>query len=152
MKEAFATMDVYLKKRWDLIPNIVEAVKGYAQYEKGTFEKVTALRNVAYNKMSADDKIDVNEQIAAGVSRIMAVAENYPDLKANENFLDLSRQLSKTEDDIAFSRRYYNAVVRNMNNKVQMFPSNMIAGLFGFRNMKMFEAAEPERQVVNVKI
>ena len=152
VKEAFATMDVYLKKRWDLIPNIVEAVKGYAQHEKDTLEKVTLLRNSAYHQMSTDDKIDMNEKITAGISRLIAVAEKYPDLKANENFLDLSKQLSKVEDDIAYSRKYYNAVVRNMNNKVQMFPSNMIAVLFGYKEMKMFEASEPERQTVDVQL
>ena len=152
VNEAFATMDVYLKKRWDLIPNIVEAVKGYAGHEKDTFERITALRNGAYHQMSSDDKIDVNEQLTSGISKIMIVAEKYPDLKANENFLDLSKQLSKVEDDIANSRKYYNAVVRNMNNKVQMFPSNIIAGMFGFKEAKMYEAFEKERQVVNVNL
>jgi len=152
VREAFATMDVYLKKRWDLIPNIVEAVKGYAQHEKDALERVTVLRSGAYHQMSSDDKIDVNEQITSGMSRLMMVAENYPDLKANENFLDLSKQLSKAENDIANSRKYYNAVVRNMNNKVQMFPSNVVASWFGFKEMKMFEAFETERGVVNVVI
>ena len=152
VREAFATMDVYLKKRWDLIPNIVEAVKGYARHEKETFENVTKLRNSAYHKMSTNDKIDLNEQLSAGMSRLMMVAEKYPDLKANENFLDLSKQLSKVEDDIANARKYYNAVVRNLNNAIQMFPSNIIAGLFNFKEQKMFEAFESERQVVNVVI
>jgi len=152
VKEAFATMDVFLKKRWDLIPNIVTAVKGYAQHEKATFENITALRNCAYNNLSSNEKIDVNEQLTAGISKIMIVAENYPDLKANQNFLDLSKQLSKVEDDIANARKYYNAVVKNMNNKVQMFPSNIIAGIFNFKEQKMFEAFEAERQVANVVI
>ena len=145
-------MDVYLKKRWDLIPNIVEAVKGYARHEKETLENVAKLRNCVYNNLSESDKIDVNQKLTDGMSRLMVVVEKYPDLKANQNFLDLSKQLSKIEDDIAFSRKYYNAVVKNMNNKVQMFPSNIIAGIFNFNVQKMFEAFEPERQVVNVKI
>lgn len=152
VKEAFATMDVYLKKRWDLIPAIVETVKGYAQHEKDTFEKVTNLRNTVYHQMSSNGRIDINEQLTAGISKIMVIAENYPDLKANQNFLDLSSQLSKIENDIANSRKYYNAVVRNMNTKVQLFPSNIVAGLFGFKEMKMFEASESERQTVNVKL
>ena len=102
--------------------------------------------------MSLDTKIDTNEKLTAGLSKLMMLAENYPDLKANQNFLDLSSQLTKVEDDIANSRKYYNAVVRNLNNAIQMFPSNVIAGLFGFKEHKMFEAFESERQVVNVVI
>ena len=152
VKEAFATMDVFLKKRWDLIPNIVAAVKGYARHEKETLDKVTALRSGAYQNMSSNEKIDVNEQLTAGISKLIAVAENYPDLKASQNFLDLSKQLSKVEDDIAMARKYYNAVVKHMNNKVQMFPSNIVAGIFTFKEAKMFEAIDSERQVVNVAI
>jgi len=152
VKEAFATMDVYLKKRWDLIPNIVEAVKGYAKHEKETLEDVTKIRSYAYSNLSESDKIDVNEQLSAGMSKLMVVAEKYPDLKANQNFLQLSNQLSQVENDIAFARKYYNATVRNLNNQVQMFPSNIIAGLFHFKEQKMFEAFETERQVVNINI
>jgi len=148
VKEAFSTMDVYLKKRWDLIPNIVETVKGYAKYEKETLESVVKLRNSAYDKMSQDDKITANDQITGALSKLMALSESYPDLKANQNFLDLSSQLAKIEDDIANARKYYNAVVKNMNNKVQMFPSNIISKLFGFHEQKMFEISEKE----NVKV
>ena len=152
VKEAFATMDVYLKKRWDLIPNIVETVKGYAKHEKDTLENIINLRNGAYDKMSLNDKIDTNEKLTAGISKLMMLAENYPDLKANQNFLDLSSQLSKVEEDIANSRKYYNAVVRNMNDKVQMFPSNIFAGLFGFKEAKFYEVNEAERENVQVKL
>lgn len=150
VKEAFSTMDVYLKKRWDLIPNIVETVKGYAKHEQQTLEKVVELRNSAYDKNSPDEKMMANNQIAGALSKLMALSESYPDLKANQNFLDLSAQLAKIEEDIANSRKYYNAVVKNMNNKVQMFPSNIVAKLFGFQEMKMFETAENEK--ANVKV
>lgn len=152
VKEAFATMDVYLKKRRDLIPNIVEAVKGFAKHEKDTLENVVNLRNSDYDKMSLNDKIDTNEKLTAGISKIMALAESYPDLKANQNFLDLSSQLSKVEDDIANSRKYYNAVVRKMNNQVGMFPSNIFANIFSFKEIKMFEATEAERKNVKVEL
>ena len=151
VKEAFATMDVYLKKRWDLIPNIVETVKGYAKHEKDTLMEVVELRNSAYDKMSDDEKIKANEQLSSGIGKIMALAEAYPDLKANENFKDLSNQLSKVEDDIANSRKYYNGVVRIYNNKVEMFPSNIFAGLFGYKSKAMFEANANERENVKVE-
>ena len=148
--EAFSTMDVYLKKRWDLIPNIVETVKGYAKHEKETLEKVISLRNSAYENMSDEEKIKANEQLTSGINKIMALAEAYPDLKANENFKDLSNQLTKVEEDIANSRKYYNGVVRIYNDKVKMFPSNIFAGLFGYKAKKMFETAAAERE--NIKV
>ena len=152
VKEAFSTMDVYLKKRWDLIPNIVETVKGYAKHEKDTLKEVIELRNSSYNKMSDDEKIKTNEQISNSINKIMALAEAYPDLKANENFKDLSNQLTKVEDDIANSRKYYNGVVRIYNNKVEMFPSNIFAGLFGYKSKSMFEASANERENVKVEL
>lgn len=148
VKEAFATMDVYLKKRWDLIPNIVETVKGYAQHEKETLEGIVNLRNSSYDKMAQNDKMAADNQITGGLSKLMALAESYPDLKANQNFLDLSTQLAKVEEDIANSRKYYNAVVRNYNNAVQMFPGNIISSIFGFQEMAMYETADRE----NVKV
>jgi LemA protein len=150
VKEAFATMDVYLKKRWDLIPNLVETVKGYASHEKSTFEEVVKLRNTAYDDMPMEAKLEANEKMAGVLSRLFALAENYPELKANTNFLDLSTQLTKVEEDIAQSRKYYNAVVRALNDKVQMFPSNIVAGMFGFTEGTFFETAEAEREVVQV--
>lgn len=149
--EAFSTMDVYLKKRWDLIPNLVETVKGYAKHESETLEKVIALRNGAYNNMSVDEKMEVNKQLSSGISKLIAVAESYPDLKANQNFTDLSKELSKIEEDIANSRKYYNGTVRNFNNKVMMFPGNIVANMFGFKKANMFEAAEEEKKNVKVE-
>lgn len=152
VKEAFATMDVYLKKRWDLIPNLVEVVKGYAEHESSVIEKVVKLRNLSYDKMSVTDKIDTNQQLATGLSNIMVIAENYPNLKASQNFSDLSNQLSKIEDEIANSRKYYNAIVRNLNTKIEMFPSNIIAKIFNFKIAKMFEADTNEKDNVKVEI
>ncbi len=152
VKEAFSTMDVYLKKRWDLIPNIVETVKGYAKHEKDTLKEVIELRNSAYDKMSNEEKIKTNEQLSNSINKIMALAEAYPDLKANENFKDLSNQLTKVEDDIANSRKYYNGVVRIYNNKVEMFPSNIFAGLLGYKSKSMFEVNESERENVKVEL
>ncbi len=152
VKEAFATMDVYLKKRWDLIPNIVETVKGYAKHEKETLEEVIKLRNGTYDNMSDDEKIKANEKLSSGISKIMALAEAYPELKANDNFKDLSNQLVKVEDEIANSRKYYNATVRDFNNKVEMFPSNIVAKLLGYKSKSMFEANEEERKNVKVSL
>lgn len=150
--EAFATMDVYLKKRWDLIPNLVETVKGYMKHEKSTLKEIVELRNKAYDKMTEEDKVEVNNKLTQGISKLFALAESYPDLKANQNFMDLSAQLTKVEDDIANSRKYYNGAVRTLNDKVQMFPNNMIAGMLGFKTRKMFEAAETERKNVKVSL
>lgn len=152
VEEAFSTMDVYLKKRWDLIPNIVETVKGYAKYEKNTLEEVINLRNTSYDKMNTNDKVDINNKLSANLGKLIAIAENYPDLKANENFKDLSRELSKVEEDIANARKYYNGTVRMFNDKVQMFPSNIIAGIFGYKAKTMFEANEEERKNVKVEL
>ena len=152
VKEAFSTMDVYLKKRWDLIPNIVEVVKGYAKHEENTLKEVVELRNNAYDNMQSDAKIKANEKLSEGITKIMALAEAYPDLKANENFKDLSKQLVKIEDEIAQSRKYYNATVKQFNNKVEMFPSNIFAGIFGYKRQTMFEANASERENVKVKL
>lgn len=152
VEEAFSTMDVYLKKRWDLIPNIVETVKGYAKHEKETLEEVINLRNSSYDKMNTNDKVDVNNKISQGITKLMAIAEAYPELKANENFKDLSNQLTKVEDDIANARKYYNGTVRNFNDKVQMFPSNIVAGMLGYKTKNMFEAGENERENIKVKL
>ena len=152
VEEAFATMDVYLKKRWDLIPNLVAAVKGYAKHEAETLEKVIAARNGRYQDLSDDEKIEVNKELAKGLSSINVVVERYPDLKANENFMNLQNQLNRTEDDIANARKYYNAVVRNYNNKVQMFPSSIIASMFKFTKKQMFAVEnEAEREAVKVE-
>lgn len=152
VEEAFATMDVYLKKRWDLIPNIVASVKGYAKHEAQTLENVIAARNSGYQNLSDDEKIAVNSELSRGLSNISVIAEQYPDLKANQNFLDLNAQLKNTENDIANARKYYNAVVKNYNNCVQMFPSSIIASLFKFEKKQMFIVEnEAEKQAVKVE-
>lgn len=152
VKEAFSTMDVYLKKRWDLIPNIVEVVKGYAKHEKTILKEIVELRNNIYDKMSTNEKVDINNKLSQGINKLMAIVEAFPELKANENFKDLSKQLTKIEDDIANSRKYYNGAIRIFNNKIQMFPSNIVAGILGFKEQKMFEANENERENVHIKL
>lgn len=152
VNESFATMDVYLKKRWDLIPNLVETVKGYAKHEKDTLEEVVKLRSGDYDKLSNNQKIKTNEKVTQGISKIMALAESYPDLKANENFVNLAKDLTKVEDEIAQSRKYYNATVRVFNNRVQVFPNNILAKLFGYKAKKMFEASVEERNSVKVEL
>ena len=152
VEEAFSTMDVYLKKRYDLIPNLVETVKGYATHESGTFEKVVAARNMAQNAKTMEDKIAGENQLAGTLKTLFAVAEAYPDLKANQNFMDLQSQLKQVEQDIANARKYYNAVVKQFNNQCEMFPSNILAAIFKFSKKPMFEVeAEEERQNVKVK-
>ena len=151
VQEAFSTMDVYLKKRWDLVPNLVEVVKGYAKYEESTFKEIAELRSGSYGDMSNADKIDANNKLSAQLSKIVAVAENYPELKANENFVKLQGQLEEFEKDIAESRKYYNAVVLQYNNAVMLFPQNIVASMFHFTTEKMFEAAENERENVKVQ-
>ena len=138
VKEAFSTMDVYLKKRWDLIPNIVETVKGYSKQEKETLTEVVKIRSNSYDDMNINDKVNVNTKLSGDINKLMALAEAYPELKANENYLDLSNKLTEIEEDIANSRKYYNGSVRIYNNKVEMFPSNIIAKIFGFKSEKMF--------------
>ncbi len=152
VKEAFSTMDVYLKKRWDLVPNLVEVVKGYTSYENSTLTNITELRANSYNDLTMDKKININEQLTNAISSIIAVSENYPELKASENFLNLSKSLTKIEDDIANSRKYYNGTVRIYNNKIQMFPSNIVASLFNFKEASMFEAGIEEKNNVKVDL
>lgn len=152
VNEAFSTMDVYLKKRWDLIPNIVESVKGYANHEKDTLTEVIRLRNSIYDDMSDSQKIKTNMQLSNQIAKVMVLAEAYPELKANENFKDLSKQLTKVEDEIASSRKYYNAVVKIYNNKVEIFPNNIFAKLFGYQPKSMFIINENERENVKVRL
>lgn len=149
--EAFSTMDVYLKKRWDLIPNLVETTKGYAKHESETLENVIAARNKPYASMTSEEKLDANKELSRSIPSIMALAESYPDLKANTNFMQLSSELTSLEDDIANSRKYYNAVIRNYNNKVQMVPSNIVASMFGFKPKANFEIIDAQRENVEVK-
>ena len=150
VKEAFSTMDVYLKKRWDLIPNLVETTKGYASYESETLESVIKARNTNYDSMSREEKIESNNKVNEGITKLMALVEKYPELKANENFLTLSRDLKQIENDIANSRKYYNGTVREYNNKVETFPNVIVAKIAGFKSQKMFEINSEEKE--NVKI
>lgn len=151
VREAFSTMDVYLKKRWDLIPNLVEAVKGYAEHEKGLLNQLTEVRTKAYSEMSDSEKLQANMQLGSILPKIIAVAENYPDLKASENFRHLMTDLTAVEEDIANSRKYYNGTVRELNTYTEMFPSNIVCSIFGIHQEKLFEIAETERENVSVK-
>ena len=152
VKEAFSTMDIYLKKRWDLIPNLIEVVKGYSKYENETLTKITSLRSSSYDELTMDNKIDINEELSKCLSNIFAVSENYPELKANELYTNLSNNLISIEDEIANSRKYYNGTVRNFNNKIQIFPNNIMAKLFKFKEFKMFEANAEEKNNVGVNL
>lgn len=152
IEEAFSTMDVYLKKRYDLIPNLVETVKGYAKHEKGTLESVISARNMAVSAASLEDRAEKENMLAGALRNLFALAESYPDLKANTNFLDLQGQLSRIEDEIANSRKYYNAVVKSYNIKTESFPSAIIAAMFRFIRKPMFEVANvQERENVRVQ-
>ncbi|MEY8297630.1 MAG: LemA family protein [Emergencia timonensis] len=152
VEESFSTMDVYLKKRYDLIPNLVETVKGYAKHETETLNKVISARNMAEGAATMEDKIQGENMLTGTLRSLFAVAENYPDLKANENFMDLQGQLRQVEEDIANARKYYNAVVKLYNNKCEMFPTNILAGLFHFDQKPMFEVeTKAERQNVKVE-
>ncbi len=151
-EEAFSTMDVYMKKRFDLIPNLVETVKGYAAHEKETLEKVMAARNGVQSAATVEEKMAQENVLTGTLKSLFAVAEAYPDLKANTNFLDLQNQLKSVEEDIANSRKYYNAVVKQFNTKCEMFPSNIIASTFHFERKPMFEVdSAEERKNVEVK-
>lgn len=152
VEEAFSTMDVYLKKRYDLIPNLVETVKGYATHEKETLENVIRARNMASNADSIEGRIEGETMLTGALRSLFAVAEAYPDLKANTNFLDLQNQLRSMEDEIAKSRKYYNTIVKEYNIKTETFPSNLIAAIFKFNRKPLFEVAgEEERSSVRVE-
>lgn len=151
IQEAFSGIDVQLKRRADLIPNLVETVKGYAKHEKEVFENVTAARSALMTAQTPGQKAAADNMLTGALKSLFAVAEAYPDLKANTNFSDLQRQLEDTEDKVAYSRQFYNSNVLAYNAKVQMFPSNLIANMFGFTPYEFFEAAESDRQNVKVQ-
>jgi LemA protein len=148
---AWSDMDVQLKRRHDLIPNLVETVKGYATHEKGTFENIAKFRSQAMQATTPGDKAEAENQLSGALKSLFAVAENYPDLKASEQFTQLQGSLSQTEDAIQNSRRYYNAVIRDLNTKIQSFPTNILAGMFGFQTRQFFEVAATDREPVAVK-
>lgn len=152
--EAWSDIDVQLKRRHDLIPNLVETVKGYASHEQETLTQVVDARNAAMNAQAGDSSEDLSKaenNLSTALKSIFALAESYPDLKANQNFLELQRDLTDTEDKIMASRRFYNANVRDFNTKLQVFPTSFFANMLGFKVYTFFEAAEEEKETVAVK-
>ena len=151
-KEALSDIDVQTKRRYDLIPNLMETVKGYATHESGLFEKVTQARSKAMNAQGTAQKEQAENALSGTLKSLFAVAENYPDLKASTNFLELQRELSDTEDKIQAARRFYNSNVRDLNTKIEIFPANVVANSFGFKQMDLFQTtSEAEKQPVAVK-
>jgi len=151
IKEAWSQIDVQLKRRVDLIPNLVETVKGYATHEKEVFENVTKARSALMNAGNAEQAGAANNMLSGALKSLFAVAEAYPELKASENFKQLQADLTDTEDKVAYSRQFFNSVVRDYNSKIVVFPSNLIAGMFGFTQEKFFEVTEADREPVKVK-
>lgn len=151
IEEAFSTMDVYLKKRYEMIPNLVEIVKQYSIHEKETLEKIVQARSMAINARSVEERGQNENMLSGALKSLFAISEGYPELKANENYLELQNELADLEDDISQSRKYYNGVVKVMNNKVEIFPSNLFAKLFGFNRYPYFMADEYERQNVEIR-
>ncbi len=141
-KEAWADIDVQLKRRYDLIPNLIEAVKGYMQHEKDTLSKVTEMRTLAMQGGSLEQRAENENMLTEALKSIFAVSENYPDLKANENFMELQRELSDTENKLQAARRFYNGVVRDFNTKIEQVPTNIIANIFNFKTRDFFELSE----------
>ena len=148
---AWSQIDVTLQRRFDLIPNFVETVKGYMNHESETFEKITALRTSWANSSSVEEKANLNNELSGALKTIMAVSENYPDLKSNTNFSELSEELRNTENKIAFSRQFYNDSVTRYNTKLELFPSNIVANMFNFKPKSLF-AAESAEARKNVKV
>lgn len=150
VEEAWSGIEVQLKRRYDLIPNLVETVKGYAKHEQGTFEKIAELRSAAMKTESIEEKGKLEGELTSTLKTLFAVAENYPQLKADANFLDLQKSLQTIEDEIQGARRYYNGAVREFNLKLAVFPNNIIGKLLGFKDKEFFEAEESEK--ANVKV
>ena len=150
-EEGYSTMDVYLKKRYDLIPNLVNTVKGYAKHEKETLDAVILARNSAMGASNVKDKVKQENALTSTLKNLFALSENYPELKANTNFMSLQEQLQSVEQDIANARKYYNSVVNMLNIKIEMFPSNLIAKWFKFSKRDMFEVSNAVKKE-NVKV
>ena len=148
--EAWSDIDVQLKRRYDLIPNLIETVKGYAKHEKTVFEKVTEARTKSMQARSLDEKGKAENMLSDTLKSLFAVAENYPQLKANENFLELQKELTDTEDKIQASRRFYNGTVRDYNTKIQVFPTNLFAGMLGYTSREFYQAEEGDKEPVKV--
>jgi LemA protein len=152
VENAFASIDTILKKRYDLIPNLIAAVKQYMQHERGILENITELRSKAMSgNVSSDEAITLNNEINKAMGGIMVAVENYPDLKANQNFMDLQRSLNEVEEQLSAARRAFNAAVTDFNNAVEMFPTNIMAGMMNYKRRQLFEIPEVERENPNVK-
>ena len=151
VKDQWAQIDVLLKRRADLIPNLVETVKGYTKHEKETLEAVINARNKAVSAQTTEEEMKANGELSGALSRLFALAESYPDLKANANFMDLQNNLKETEDKISYARQFYNDAVLKYKNKLEVFPSNIVAGMFGFKPEPFFEATEQEKENPQVK-
>lgn len=148
--DQWSQIEVQLKRRADLIPNLVETVKGYAKHEKGTLEEVIKARNTYLSAKTPEEEMKASGEITGALSKLFALSENYPDLKANENFLGLQNDLKETEDKISYSRQFYNDAVLTYNNKVEMVPSNIVAGLTGFKKAAFFEVEEKDKEAPKV--
>ena len=147
----FSQIDVQLKRRADLIPNLVETVKGYAKHEEGTLKEVVEARNKAVNANGVNAKIEAEGELSGALNKLFALTEAYPELKANENFLSLQNDLKDTEDKVTYARQFYNDTAMSFNNLVEMFPSNIIASMFRFKKYDFFEASEKEKETPKVK-
>ncbi len=151
VENQFSQIDIQLKRRADLIPNLVETVKGYAKHEEGTFTAVIEARNKAINAGTVNDKIEANNELSGALNKLFALAEAYPELKANENFLSLQNDLKDTEDKITYARQFYNDAAMGYNNLIQVVPSNIVANMFGFKKFEYFKADEKEKEVPKVE-
>jgi len=151
VKDSWSQIDVQLKRRFDLIPNLVETVKGYTKHESETLENVIKARNTYMSATLPEDQMKADGELSKAISKLFALSESYPDLKANTNFVDLQNQLKETENKIAMSRQFYNDVVLQYNNKIEMVPSNIVAVIFKFQKQAFFEATDEARENVKVK-
>lgn len=151
VKDQWAQIDVQLKRRFDLIPNLVETVKGYAAHEKDTLEAVINARNKAVSATTSEEEMKANGELTGALNRLFALAESYPELKANTNFIDLQNNLKEAEDKISYARQFYNDAVLKYKNKLEMFPSNIVASMFGFKPEAFFEVSEKDKEVPQVK-
>ncbi|HCY44140.1 MAG TPA: hypothetical protein DHU33_01795 [Firmicutes bacterium] len=151
VKDQWAQIDVQLKRRFDLIPNLVETVKGYAKHESSTLEAVVKARNTYLSASTPEAQMKADGELTQAITKLFALSEAYPELKANENFKQLQSELTSTEDKISYARQFYNDIVMKYNNKIEMFPSNIVAGMFKFKAQAFFEVNEEERQNVKVQ-
>ena len=151
VKDQWAQIDVQLKRRFDLIPNLVETVKGYAKHESNTLEAEVKARNTYLSASTPEAQMKADGELTQAITKLFALSEAYPELKANENFKQLQSELTSTEDKISYARQFYNDIVMKYNNKIEMFPSNIVAGMFNFKTQAFFEVNEEERQNVKVQ-